>query len=116
MEESPAPSAPDADSTEVVLVLADGTVVSVGRVPVAGRVDLGTVEGLARMQLGARRQGARLGLRHPQGRACRLAELLDLVGLTGQMEDAMTEASRLLGGGRGPGDGDASSADGRRGR
>ncbi|CAN5754730.1 hypothetical protein BH24ACT4_BH24ACT4_23820 [soil metagenome] len=98
MEESSAGPGLPATWTEVVLVLRDGTEVAVGRVPVASRVDLGTVEGLARMQLGARARGARLFLRHPQGRACRLAELLDLVGLTGQMTDTMAEASRLLGG------------------
>lgn len=83
--------------TEVVVVLADGTEVAVGRVPVAARVDLGTVEGLARMQLAVRRRGARLLLRHPRGGACPLAALLDLVGLTGEMRDAVAEAACLLG-------------------
>ena len=45
-----------------------------------GRPDLGVVEGLARLQLAARRQGGRVVLVEP---CAELVELLDLVGLLG---------------------------------
>jgi hypothetical protein len=88
--------------TSVELRLADGTRIEVGRVPVASRVDLGTVEGLARLQVGARRRGWRVSLHHDD-RGCPLARLLDLVGLTAEVEDVVAEAEALLSGrGRGP--------------
>ncbi len=88
--------------TEVDLVLADGTVVGAGRVPVASQVDLGTVEGLARLQVGARRRGWRVALHHPPGQACPLAALLDLVGLTAEVGDVVAQAEALLGRRPGP--------------
>ena len=97
------------------MVLADGTPLEVGRVPVASRVDLGTVEGLARLQVGARRRGWRLALRHPAGAACPLSALLDLVGLSAQVADVVAEAEALLGGAAQAGSGSPSgeSAGGR---
>ncbi len=50
------------------------------------------------MQLGARRRGWRLRVVHPPGQACPLADLLDLVGLTLQVEDVVAEASTFLAG------------------
>lgn len=84
-------------------MLADGTRVAVGRVPVASRVDLGTVEGLARLQVGARRRGWRVSLHHPAGAACPLSALLDLVGLSAPVADVVAEAEPLLGGQVSPG-------------
>lgn len=76
----------------MVLIVAEGTEVLVGRVPVASRVDLGTVDGLGRLQLGARRRGWRVALRHPGG--CPLSDLLDLVGLSATLDEALAEAGR----------------------
>jgi hypothetical protein len=68
-----------ADARAEVVLLRDGAeVASWPLVCEDGRVDLGAVNALARMQLQARRQGCTVWLRH----ACPdLIELLELVGL-----------------------------------
>ena len=73
-----------ADARAEVVLLRDG--VEVGSWPLLcdqGRVDLGAVNTLARLQLKARRQGCTVWLRH----ACPdLIELLELVGLAGFLQ------------------------------
>ena len=68
-----------ADARAEVVLLRDGAeVTSWPLVCEDGRVDLGAVDALARLQLQARRQGCTVWLRH----ACPdLIELLELVGL-----------------------------------
>ena len=68
-----------ADARAEVVLLRDGAeVASWPLVCEDGRVDLGAVNALARMQLQARREGCTVWLRH----ACPdLIELLELVGL-----------------------------------
>ncbi len=75
----------DAGKPTTVVVLDGATVVATWPVDPAsagggGRLDLGVVDALARLQLGARRLGLCLELHH----VCpRLLELLDLFGLAG---------------------------------
>ena len=68
---------------EVVLLCGDEEVASWPLVCEGGRVDLGVVDTLARLQLHARRQGCQVWLRD----ACpNLAELVQLVGLAGVLQ------------------------------
>ena len=68
---------------EVVLVCAGEEVASWPLVCEGGRVDLGVVDTLARLQLHARRQGCQVWLRD----ACpNLVELVQLVGLAGVLQ------------------------------
>lgn len=62
---------------EVILV-GRGEEISLGTVGHEHRCDLGLIEGLARLQLTARRQGWSLRLRNPSDA---LAELLSLTGM-----------------------------------
>lgn len=82
-----------ADARAEVVLLCDG--VEVASWPLlcdGGRVDLGTVDALARLQLEARRRGCTVWLRH----ACPdLIELLELVGLL----EVIRQAERLVQGG-----------------
>ena len=74
------------DARPTTVVLFDGATVVAswpvdpGGASATGRLDLGVVDTLARLQLGAHRLGLSVELRH----ACpRLLALLDLVGLAG---------------------------------
>ena len=73
-----------ADARAEVVLLRDGVEVACWPFRCAdGRVDLGAVNALARLQLKARRQGCTVWLRH----ACPdLVELLQLVGLVGVLQ------------------------------
>lgn len=86
-----------ADARAEVVLLRDG--VEVASWPLRceeGRVDLGAVDALARLQLHARRQGCTVGLRH----ACPdLIELLELAGVAGVMLEVTRQAEGLEEGG-----------------
>jgi hypothetical protein len=72
----------------MVVLVRDGVEVASWPLVGTGRPDLSVVEGLARLQLAARRLGCSIRLRSARGE---LPELLDLVGLGvevgGQAED-----------------------------
>ena len=86
-----------ADAHAEVVLLRDG--VEVASWPLRceeGRVDLGAVDALARLQLHARRQGCTVWLRH----ACPdLIELLELAGVAGVMLEVTRQAEGLEEGG-----------------
>lgn len=96
-------AAPVAAATRVLLVIDDREVL-LGRLDPRRPPDLGVVDGLARLQVAARRRGWRVRLRHPPGRRCPVTGLLDLVGLgevvpggdEAERRQVVAEAARLL--------------------
>jgi hypothetical protein len=78
----------------VVLVASDGVEVAAWSLDGPGPPDLGAIDTLARTQLNARRLGGAIRLRHGSEE---LNELLDLVGLRGEVGGEPEGGEELLG-------------------